>query len=211
MAFVGISSNLLSRVTNKIHKMEQAELKTLGEEPKVSLPPDNPNILRALWGEHLHLKNLIPSQWKSNISNMRASVRIPLEGGESKTYGYNISFTSETEAPMTHGYYQVYNLEINVPELAEIHEYAAKHTDIARRWAKVSDKIAEYLKSCKSLNEAVKTWPDVKLYIDQEDLDRLEVKREKQVKSTAATEALAEMNVDELVGAVVIARMSGAA
>jgi len=211
MAFVGISSNLLSRVSNKIHKMEQAELKTLGEEPKVTLPPDNPNILRALWGEHLHLKNLIPATWKSEISNMRASVRIPLENDESKIYGYSIAFTGPTEAPMTHGYYQVYNLDVGLPELTEIHEYAAKHVDIAKRWHNVSNKITEYLKSCKSLNEAVKTWPDVTLYVDKEDLDRLEVKREKQVKSTAATEALADMNVDELVGAVVIARMSGAA
>lgn len=211
MAFVGISSNLLSRVDNKIKNMERAELKTLGEEPKVTLPPDNPNILRALWGEHLHLKNLIPSTWKSEISNMRASVRIPLENDESKIYGYNIAFTGPNEAPMTHGYYQVYNLDVNLPELAEIHEYAAKHVDISKRWSTVSTKIAEYLKSCKSLNEAVKTWPDVALYVNKEDLDRLEVKREKQVKSTAATEALADMNVDELVGAVVIARMSGAA
>ena len=211
MAFVGISSSLLSRVSNKISNMERAELKTLGEEPKVTLPPDNPNILKALWGEHLHLKDLIPDDWKYTISNMRASVCIPLENYESETYGYNIAFTAETKAPITHGYYQVYNLDVSLPELTEIHEYAAKHVDIARRWHNVSKKIADYLKSCKSLNEAVKTWPDVTLYIDKEDLDRLEVKREKQVKSTAATEALADMNVDELVGAVVIARMSGAA
>ncbi len=211
MAFVGISSSLLERVRNKINNMERAELKTLGDAPKVTLPPSNPTALKALWGEHLHLKDQIPSTWKGSIENMRASVRIQLDEETSQNYGYNISFTSAIETPSTHGYYQVYNLDVSVPELAEIHEYAAKHVDINRRWAKVSDKIAEYLKSCKSLNEAVKTWPDVKLYIDQEDLDRLEVKREKQVKSTAATEALAEMNVDELVGAVVIARMSGAA
>lgn len=210
MAFVGISSSLLERVRNKINNMERAELKTLGDAPKVTLPPNNPTALKALWGEHLPLKDQIPSTWKSTIGQMRASVRIQIDEVTSELYGYTIAFSSDAEAPMTHGYYQVYNLDVNVPELAEIHEYAVKHVDINRRWAKVSAKIADYLQSCKSLNEAVKTWPDVKLYIDEEDLERLEVKREKQVKSTAATEALADMNVDELVGAVVIARMSGA-
>lgn len=211
MAFVGISQNLISRVKNVINNMERAELKTLGDAPKVLLSPDNPTILRALWGEHLHLKDLIPTTWKSTVEQIRASVRINLSETESKTYGYTIGFTSGIEAPMTHGYYQIYELQQGTPELADIHAYAANHVEITQRWNMVSSKIINYLESCKSLNEAVKTWPDVSIYVDKEDLDRLEVKREKKAKESAATEALASMNVDELVGAAVIARMSGAA
>lgn len=211
MAFVGISQNLISRVKNVINNMERAELKTLGDAPKVLLSPDNPTILRALWGEHLHLKDLIPTTWKTTAEQIRASIRINLSETESKTYGYTIGFTSGIEAPMTHGYYQTYELQQGTPELAEIHEYAAKHVEITQRWNMVSNKIINYLESCKSLNEAVKTWPDVSIYVDKGDLERLEVKRDKKAKESAATEALASMNVDELVGAAVIARMSGAA
>ncbi len=211
MAFVGISSNLLHRVRHKIKTMQAAEINTLGNQPKVTVSPDNLVVMQALWKEHLHLKNLIPSDWKKTTDSIQARFAIKVDEETTKDFRYTVHFGKEIEAPITYGYYQVYFLDTTVPELSEIYSYATKHAEVDARWEKVSTKVVHYLESCKSLNEAVKTWPDVKLYIDKEDLDRLEVKREKQVKSSAATEALANMNVDELVGAAVIARMSGAA
>jgi hypothetical protein len=76
------------------------------------------------------------------------------------------------------------------------------------RWDNTENKIVEFLQSCKSLNEAVKLWPDVTLYVEKCDIDRMGVKREK-VKESKALEALKELDTDALVSNAVISRMSG--
>lgn len=50
MAFVGISKDFMERVKVKINNMHQAELKTLGEVPTVSITDREPWVLKALWG-----------------------------------------------------------------------------------------------------------------------------------------------------------------
>lgn len=210
MAFVGISSNLLKRVKHKINTMQQAELRTIGDAPKITLPPDNPTLLRALWGEHLHLKDIIPKEWKCTTDAVRSRFLIRFSENQTKGFSFNLAVNPAVETPTTYSYYHTTEFDGTAPELKDIYDYASRHVDITVRWESVLAKVTQYLESCKSLNEAVKTWPDVALYIDKEDLDRLEVKREKKVKESAATEALAKLNVDELVGAAVIARMSGA-
>jgi hypothetical protein len=210
MAYVSISSALLERVEQNIFNMRTAEVKSLGEEPKIVLSSTNPLVHRTLWGEQLHLMNLLPETWTNEVEKFNIRVRVP---EQDKPFLSTIFISNgKAVANPAHAYYgSVYDVDHTANELALMLEYAIKVRDTDKRWDAVKDKVIGYLKNCKSLNEAVKTWPDVKYYIEQEDMKRLEVKREASTKSTAAAEALANMNVDELVGAAVIARMSGAA
>jgi hypothetical protein len=210
MAYVSISVALLGRVNDKIHTMRQVEIKSLGEEPKVSLSSANPFVHRTLWGEHLHLMNLLPDTWINEVEKF--SIRIKTPESKDRPFLSTVHISNgKAIANPAHAYYgSVYDVDHTAPELMLMLEYATKVRDTDKRWDDVKDKVIGYLKNCKSLNEAVKTWPDVKYYIHKDDMDRLGFKREASGKSTSAADALADMNVDELVGAAVIARMSGA-
>lgn len=213
MAYVAISRDLIGRVSSKISGMENAEVKALGEEPKVVMNPEHPTITQMLWGEHANLRNLMPKEWVNTTDSIYGVLDIDTGGQDITRYRYNFALSSEAIAPPNYSRYggNLKHMSPDVPEFREIYEFAKRRVEITNRWNNVKSKVTAFLDQCKSLNEAVKTWPDVALYVDKSDLERLEVKRGKAEKSSAAKEALASMNVDELVGAVVIARMSGAA
>ena len=123
-----------------------------------------------------------------------------------------IEMSGEASFPPNKNWYTACPLDITDPHpiVQECVVYYTKLTEMTNRWKVVESKVKEFLHSCKSLNEAVKTWPDVVMYVDKEDVERMGVKREK-ARESEALKALAAMDTDALVGAAVIARMSGAA
>jgi hypothetical protein len=63
-----------------------------------------------------------------------------------------------------------------------------------------------FLGKCKSLNEALKLWPGVKMYIPREYIERVERKVERKVREK---EILEDTPVDTLTAAAIAARLSG--
>lgn len=204
MAYVAISGEFIDRVKRKVYSMHQAELGILGGfDQKVS--PDSSLYLETVWGEHLNLRSSLPDRWKRHTDCL--NIRFKMEDG--KVVNHSFSLTGDGETPPYFDNYTHKPVDMNHPEMREAVAYYRRKLEIDNRWMSVSDKVISYLHSCKSLNEAVKLWPDVVMYIDKQDLDRMGVKRER-AKESAALEALKSLDTDELVGAAVIARMSGA-
>jgi hypothetical protein len=80
------------------------------------------------------------------------------------------------------------------------------NAEIKARWAKVEGDIMAFLGKCKSLNEALKLWPGVKMYIPREYIERVERKVERKVREK---EILDDTPVDTLTAAAIAARLSG--
>lgn len=210
MAFVGISRDFKERVERKINNMRNAELKTLGELPKATLPPNTPFILSLVWGEHLHLKNQMPQNWKGTEDTV-ALKHVFEHESEKYSYTFNLSLTDKLETPPN--FYRYSHMEVakGIPELAAIEAYNTSYHEITLRWQTVKSKIINFLDSCKSANEAVKLWPDVKMYFDTDDVERLERKVERAGSpQSQAAQVLSSMDLGELQSAAVIARLSGA-
>jgi len=113
--------------------------------------------------------------------------------------------------PPNYSYYNTVVCDPYTPVMASIFEYAVKYKEIEKRWETVNNKVVAFLRACKSANEAIKLWPDVKVYFDAEDVKRLEVKTERSgSKDSAAAAALAGIDTGEIMSAAVIARLSGA-
>jgi CRISPR/Cas system-associated protein Cas5 (RAMP superfamily) len=79
--------------------------------------------------------------------------------------------------------------------------------DIDSRWAKVEADITEFLKKCKSLNEAVKLFPNVTMYIHSEDMERLNRKVERTAQRKAIVEAV---DTEGLTAAAIAAKLAEA-
>ena len=97
------------------------------------------------------------------------------------------------------------------PHLAELvaHELVAK--EIKARWQANRKQVKEFLSACKSLNEALKLWPDLQRYVSPSDLQRISEKAEKPVKDqSAAIARLAAMDMERIQVSNVLARLAGA-
>lgn len=214
MAHVGISSKLMERVVDKIKSMERAELKTLGDQPKIVLQYDSPFVSNLLWGEHIDLQDKTPEEWCSKVDRFNGRVVFKSAEGEilAKISADVTLVNGEAKTTPKHSYYgTVYEIPETSYEIADTVKHMRSVMEIEARWKTVKDKVTGFLGECKSLNEAIKLWPDLRLYLHKDDLERLEVKKEKSVRESNAMDMLKSMDVDSLVGAAVIARMSEAA
>jgi hypothetical protein len=97
-------------------------------------------------------------------------------------------------------------------EIADAVNYMRKCHEIEARWDKVEVQVRDFLDNCKSLNEALKLWPDLSVYIPKHYIERVEKKANRSTTETksSAEEVLAKINTQEIQAAAVIARLSGA-
>ena len=217
MAFVAISKDFMSRVETKISNMCRAELKTLGDKPDLALNPSDPFFISTVWKEHAHLYPMMPREWLSKHPEVSLKFKVPDAnftdesrnhfGFKAKTTGANQEFSF----PPSHSYYNTIVCDPYSPIMSSILEYAVKYKEIEQRWETVDNKVVQFLRACKSANEAIKLWPDVKTYFDSEDVKRLDIKVVRSgSKDSAAAAALANIDTNEMMSAAVIARLSGA-
>lgn len=214
MAFVGISKDFVSRVQTKILGMANAETKTLGEKPFITASPNNPDILKATWGEHIHLHGVIPNTWMRRSETVRLQFQVPgAEGTPNDTrWPFEIKSNGGVfDFPPDFAHYDNKDIDPSTPLLATLVEYATKAKEIEARWRKVNNQVIEFLSSCKSANEAIKLWPEVITYFHPDDVKRLEAKTTRSGgKDSAAAAVLAGIDQGEVMSAAVIARLSGA-
>jgi hypothetical protein len=217
MAFVAISKDFMSRVETKIKGMCSAELRTLGDKPDLALNPSDPFFINTVWKEHAHLYPMMPKEWLRTQSEVSLRFRVPDTTFTDETknhFGFKAKTTSSTQEfafPPNHAFYDTISCDPHNPVMASILDYAIKHKEIEQRWDKVATKVIEFLRACKSANEAIKLWPDVKTYFDLEDVKRLDIKVVRSgSKDSAAAAALASIDTNEMMSAAVIARLSGA-
>jgi hypothetical protein len=91
-------------------------------------------------------------------------------------------------------------------------QYRLDKHQVASKWSQIKDKVITFFRSCKSVNEAIKLWPDVRMYIPTEYMERVERKAARGPGSgpSDAMSVLATMNLEEIQAAAVVARLSGA-
>jgi hypothetical protein len=79
---------------------------------------------------------------------------------------------------------------------------------INERWSKITKDVTEFLDKCKSLNEAVKLFPTVRMYIHSQDLERLDRKVERPSQRKAI---VLDVDTDGLTAAAIAAKLMAAA
>lgn len=217
MAFVGISYNLSQDVTTKIYKMRDAEIASLGIRPseKISLQGSEAWLHEAIWGEHIALRNMVPAEWCENVSSVDTYVLVGAPP-EVRRYGVSLFFAEKISLrpgldsrrySVTMRFDSVDSLPL---ELKPYVEWCVRCSDVTSRWDKVRTQVVDFLNNCKSLNEALKLWPDLRVYIPEAYLERVDRKAERQKVESKAAETLAKINTDEIMAAAVIGRIAGA-
>lgn len=228
MAFVGISLDLKNDIRSTIRKMREAEQNALGPNPegKVNFTGSEQWFEDRVWGENKHLRSIVPESWLCKAESIDFYVLFDYTGeGKPTTSAYTYikrvkaqqgeKFVLPPNYKDSYGTPDVrvsFNADEVLPEqLQDIKTYTLKNNDIKFRWDKVERQVLDFIENCKSLNEALKLWPDLKVYIPKDYIERVERKPARsEASASRAAEILSEINTDEVQAAAVIARLSGA-
>ena len=221
MATVNITKEFKERVEARIRSMHRKELEA--ELPNLNKPQqvDASYLYHyGCWGkDYMHLVHEIPKDWMAKVND--SSVEIHGTGEDGKPLSCAVRFTGMNayQRPKD-SYYQHTRSVVQYADLLAMPEVVAGRsealqaweenkqvTTIKEKWAKVEKDILEFLNKCKTLNEAVKLFPGVRLYVQHDDLERLDRKVER---LSERKKIVAEMATDELTAAAIAAKLMGA-
>lgn len=213
MAYVAISERLRDDVRMGIRSKQQQELALIPKPAMHLVQPDDPRVIERFWGEYAHLRDVVPKEWCSKVENLQFTTkyeRVPGDPDSTDTMNVSVGIVGgyHLGAPKCDTYYPRVTVPADAPEVAEYVAVAQQQFAISTRWNKVATDVMNFLTSCKSLNEALKLWPDVRIYIPQSYIDKAE---EKTVKAKAAEskamEILKQIDTDHAVSSAVMVRL----
>jgi hypothetical protein len=213
MAFVAISQRLREDVQNTISNKNRQELSLLQRPPAPVITANDPRVIKRFWGEHEHLRALMPQNWCTKVDNLYLRTEYPLDPAEPDNTR-NLDVTPTVTGgpiwapPKADTFYPRVALQADDPDIVEYVKVAQAEHQINAKWIKVRNDVLNFLNNCKSLNEALKLWPDVRIYIPQQYIDKAE---EKTVKAKAAEsramEVLKQIDTDHAVSSAVMVRI----
>lgn len=220
MSTVYITKDLSNKIASKINQMRNQELET--EVPTYNKPviaEDSQLLMQLTWGDHLHVFPQLPKTWIKSSCAQDIEVFVD-EGGELKT-SYRITIAGLTdyyERPCTDRRWSgprptctqawlqtklhMQGAQAILDQLAVSELCAA----INSKWEQVNKDIDLFLDRCKSLNEALRLWPALKLYIPADFIARVEHKAERQIREIPATDAI---DFEGLTAAAIAAKLLG--
>lgn len=222
MAYVAVSGEVKNSIRSTIQGLRNTELNSLASLDSFDTDVKNSDSLKQMlidrcWNpvadlrERLtpfnrNVKVLVEAKTNYVVGNYERTVKRTIEMGE---------MALPCVASFEHNYWGVRkSFELTCEDheaLAPLRDIMVARDECTQRWAAVETQVMTFIEKCKSLNEAVKLWPDLRRYIDDEYIERLDKKVERtKPEKSAAADALKAMDVDLVNSSVVLARMAGA-
>lgn len=190
MALVRISHSLIDDVIMNIRRIRDRQYNVEITPQKPGTAPVDKNELydmavAKLWGNNAHLKPpAIPAAWCVTTQRLDIAIMAYHDGQRIRAFP-EINVTREAVLPpgtrSGYGYVDVaFNLADFPPEFGErITAFLEAETAFKLKYAKLEDQIVSFLRGSKSLNEALKKYPNIGLYVSQHYKDRVEAKVER--------------------------------
>lgn len=210
--FVGISQKLVNRVVDQIEGMKRKELVSLPKPNFNNVPRLREMVDAQYWGQHLHLKAQMPQKWLESTNQCRMLVKWTDDKQATRESTLTLSLDIPFQLPPRTPTYNVkceIDTRAEVPDDVLVEAQKIIEYDVCEvKWMKVREQVTEFLNKCKSLNEALKLWPHLALYIPRDVIEQVEAKREKKTSESGAMEALKSIDVEQLTAAAVSARLA---
>jgi len=225
MAYVAITKELINRVEGRIKTMRNNEVHATCPELNKDYLIDASHIYNlSVWGsEHLHLMADIPRDWLAKMENNYINIvgDHHVDGVHVGAIKKQVRFNGMTAAYArpSKDYWNRQSGEIHIDAVRALPDFTPGRTECVERfadacteaeidakWEKVRFDIVGFLNKCKSLNEAIKLLPTLRMYLAKEDIDRLERKIER-----APRKELTEgVDAEGMTAAAVAARLMSA-
>lgn len=225
--YIARSSHIVNTVSKGITKMRDAELANY--DPPVSQTDATQLVNLLLWQKNLHLLPQLPTAWLTKMAPSDVDITVV---DSTKPDRHRRPDLTTVKFPASRGvvyppvchdtpHWQRYAEAIiadskvhdaayaGLPGIEEVQAattLAREREIVVQKWEKVEADVVKLLRSCSSLNEAVRLVPSIKLYLPQELRDRLDQKSEPvKRRSRAEREAalMSGLDADSLAAAAV--------
>lgn len=223
MAYVAITSELINRVEGRIRTMRNNEVASMCPDLNKDYQRDASHIYNlSVWEpEHIHLMASIPKDWLNQQKDAYINIAGPHPLNSELKLTKQIRFNGMTSAYArpSRDYWNRTGGEIHIDQLRALpdgitgkeeciqrFEQACTEAEIDAKWDKVTKDIKEFLHKCKSLNEAVKLLPTLRMYLDPNDIGRME----KKVERAPRKELTEGVDSEGITAAAVAARLMSA-
>ena len=224
--YVAISNDLITRVEEAITKMCNSEVRAAIPSESAAPKGDASALFNlGCWGkEHIHLLHVLPQDWlaEEGCPSIKVKGTTLDNNGNEINVSVEASFNGARSAfrRPSSDYWNRGVSEFSIDELRALPEtyfgrdhlllcYEQEETRqiIKARWSKIREDITSFLRKCKSLNEATKLFPAVKMYLDPNDVKRVETK----VSRAPREELVKDIDTGAMTAAAIAARLSGVA
>lgn len=217
MATVNVSQDLKGRIHSFISDLTSKDIKDQGLATKnVRLKDASELLMRVGFGAHYDLGMTCPKHWFSESDYTNLTVVVPTEDPD-KPAEYDVHFENLVGYRMAPGLrwrnagkcslgYLKDNLHlIGAEEAIAAVEIDIQIAEIRKKWEGIQTQIREFLEKCRTLNEAVKLYPGLRMYVPQEYLDRLD----KKVERAEKVAKLHGIDTEGLTAAAIAAKLAG--
>jgi hypothetical protein len=220
---VGITDKLIDDVRDRIWyelrtRNYRVEFGVDDIKETFTLPKDHPAVAKILWGEHAHLEPLMPADWCDKLiqSSYDNYMSLQLRSQPLASDGSQIHITLRLVGDKDlivkippKGRSNVHTIPFDLcPEITKYFEAAIKESEFDRKWCDIRSDVAKFLDSSKSLNAALKAWPELRAFIPDKYLKRVEAKAERHAAKEKLEQTLAEIDRDKAVAAATIAMIA---
>jgi hypothetical protein len=185
MATVRVTKDLIEQIKTNIRGISKVVLEKTVQPQNPALKPDIKAELVELgliyaWGKYVHLRNVIPSEW------MVKKERLDITVGDLREVwiyldSYCLPPRSATGLYGTSTYFEVRVAKEEVREETynALAAYQALLQEHDEKYKRIDDMVIGFIKSSKSLNDAIKRFPDIVLYVPDDIKRKLEEKVER--------------------------------
>lgn len=220
MATVYITRELETRIHNKIVKMRDQEVQIeVPNNDKPIIIDATELLMQMAWGDYKHVFPQLPKEWLkySKGQDINVITEVAEDGLETKycvsitglSNYYEIPTNDRWSAPRPSCTREWLQTKLHLTGAQEILDQLVEketRTVINEKWDKVASDIRLFLSKCKSLNEALRLWPALKMYVPEEYIDRVNHKVERRQRETEITMTV---DLEELTATAIAAKLSG--
>lgn len=210
MALVRVSEVLVAEVGKQVDAISKKAY-------DLSVAPLNPTkasetmdaiyaaATKQLWSKYEHLRNIVPVEW------LKDSNRVDVKITDAPSIG-ELMIEKRIQMPPNaqagYGYVEVRLKLADLPFdlMAKMAAFNTASTEHAKKFDQIKAQVVGFLENSRSLNDALKRFPDLALYIPKEFLDRVERKVARA--ASVLSEPLKGIEIDR--GMIVAAGVLGA-
>lgn len=211
MALVRISERLLDETKQKINNMGRTAATNGHEKIKPELIDGVVDAVREAvlvkaFSAAPALRGVMPDSWLMERTNYGGKL------SDKNSWSYTVTLPDSTLVPKSSGSYSTDLESCDVPDsvVVAVTTYLAAQTAHTEKFAKVTKQVMEYLREAKSLNDAVKRFPNIAMYVPPEFVNKMNEKVFR--KSAEAKAAAKEVGADvdtSLLSVVAVAHTLG--
>jgi hypothetical protein len=213
---VGITGELKNDVSNRIRnffrrKAYQLEFGCEALSQTYTMDREHPVLSQIIWGEHEHLLALMPAEWCKRLTSdfdLRVKTKVP--GREvASSIRIKVRNRAELVAPPLFESFREHTIPYDLcPDTKKYFDLNVREEAFEAGWQKIANDVRNFLNSNKSLNAAIKAWPELRAYIPSDYLERVDKKPERKAQQEQAAQVLANIDREGAVAAATLVTLA---